>query len=450
MGVFGSSGIRGIANEDLTPAFVERIAAAVGSEWSADRVAIGRDPRLSGPLFANAVAAGFMAVGVDVERLGVLPTPALQAYLQRTGRFGCMITASHNPREYNGVKFFVEEGRELAGPGLERIETAVAERTRASVPWDGTGTESRVDNARRAYVRELVDACDRAAIAGAGLTVAVDPGHGATCATTPELCRRLGCRVVTVNASPDGRFPGRSPEPVPGVLGDLQRLVRASDADLGVAHDGDGDRAVFIDEEGDIVPGDTVLAILTEALVEEGDTVVTAVNASDRIAEAVAARGGRLERTAIGSTHIVDRVATCRERGATVPVAGESNGGIFLPEERLIRDGALVLGRILELAVERPFGALADAYDDYVVERRSIRYGSAGEREDMLAAIEDVAAEWAGAVERIDGVRLAAEDGWVLARASGTEPLVRITAEAPERERANEYLRVVLDAVEDG
>ncbi len=449
MGVFGSSGIRGIANEDLTPAFVERVAAAVGSEWSADRVAIARDPRLSGPLFANAAAAGFMAVGVDVERLGVLPTPALQGYLQRTGRFGCMITASHNPREYNGMKFFIEEGRELAGAGLERIEGAVEERARKRVPWDGTGAETRVDGARSSYVRGIVDATNQPAVAGAGLTVAVDPGHGATCATTPELCRRLGCRVVTVNADPDGRFPGRSPEPVPGVLRDLQRLVRASDADLGVAHDGDGDRAVFIDECGDIVPGDTVLAILTEALVEEGDTVVTAANASDRIAEAVAAQGGRLERTPIGSTHIVERVATCGERGATVPVAGESNGGIFLPEARLIRDGALVLARMLELAVARPIGERAGEYDEYVLERRSIRYRSVGEREDMLAAIDDVAAEWGGDVERIDGIRLEGEEGWVLARPSGTEPLVRLTAEAQDRERAKEYLRIVLDAIED-
>ncbi len=449
MGIFGSSGIRGVVNEDLSPAFVERVAAAAGSEWAADRVAVGRDPRCSGRLFANAATAGFMAVGVDVDRLGVVPTPALQLYLERTDAVGCMITASHNPREYNGMKFFEAGGRELAGEGLDRIEAAVEERRRASAPWDGIGSECRVEGAAADYVSDIVEVADTGDISAAELTVAVDPGHGATCSTSPGLARRLGCGVVTVNARADGRFPGRSPEPVPGVLGDLQRLVEASDAALGVAHDGDGDRAVFVDERGEFVPGDTVLAILAEALVEPDDTVVTAVNASDRIADAVAANGGTLERTPIGSANIVARVTDCRERGERVPLAGESNGGIFLPEERLVRDGGLVLARILELVADRPLGDRADAYDGYTMERRSIRYRSADERAGVLAAIEQVADAWEGAVDRTDGVRLAGEDGWVLARPSGTEPLVRVTAEGPDRERATHYLGVVMEAIEN-
>ena len=347
MGVFGSSGVRGVVNEDLTPAFVERLCAVVGAEWELDRVAIGRDTRLSGPLFESAAAAGFMSAGVDVGRVGVIPTPGLQDHLRREEIAGCMVTASHNPREYNGLKFFDATGRELSGAGIERIEQAMSSDDRRRAHWDRVGSEDQVTGVRGLYIDGIVDAVDAEAIRDHELTVAIDPGHGAGSTTSPRLCRELGCRVVTVNATPDGRFPSRSPEPVPGVLEDLQRLVRASDADVGVAHDGDGDRAMFVDETGAVIDGDTMLAVLATALVEVGDVVVTAVNASQGIEDAVHTAGGTIERTAIGSAQILERIAEVEQRGERVPLAGESNGGLFLPEERSARDGAFVLARVL-------------------------------------------------------------------------------------------------------
>lgn len=448
MGVFGSSGVRGVVNDDLTPAFVERLAAAVGTEWEASRVAIGRDPRLSGPMLVRAAAAGFMSAGVRVDLVGVAPTPALQDHLGRAGVHGCMVTASHNPPEYNGLKLFDSSGRELSGEDLTRIERAVERRSRRRAQWDRIGDLRRIDAITERYVAGIVADVDAAAIGDRELTVAVDPGHGAASETTPHLCRELGCRVVSVHADADGRFPGRDPEPVPDNLDTLQRLVRASGADLGVAHDGDGDRAVFVDATGEIVDGDSTLALLASALVDEGDTVVTAVNASQRVIDAVRAAGGRIERTPIGSAQLVERIGACRARGDRVPLAGESNGGIFLPEDRPARDGAYVLARMLELVGERPLHERAGEHVGYHMERRSVRYDSPGERSRMVRALEDVAAGTEAEVDRTDGVRLAFPDGWVLARPSGTEPLIRISAEAPDPDRARRYLDRMLAAVE--
>src|SRR6056297_1534261 len=278
MKVFGSSGTRGVANEELTPEFVLKVAKAAGTVWRADRVAVARDTRATGKMLADAAASGLASVGADVDRLGIVPTPGAQAYAEREGTPVAMITASHNPPEYNGVKLIGDDGVELAVEQLERIEQKFLAEKFDSVRWSETGETRRVEGARREYVEALLDAVDRETIADADLTVALDPGHGAGSLTSPEFFRKLGCRVVTVNAQADGHFPGREPEPVAENLEDLGRLVEATDADVGIAHDGDADRAIFYDENGEYVEGDATLAALAAAELEPGDSVVSAVN----------------------------------------------------------------------------------------------------------------------------------------------------------------------------
>jgi phosphomannomutase/phosphoglucomutase len=271
------------------------------------------------------------------------------------------------------------------------------------------------------------------------LTVALDPGPGAGAETSPELFGDLGCRVVTVNAQPDGRFPGRDPEPVPDSLGDLRALVGAADADLGVAHDGDADRAVFVDERGEAVSGDAAFAALAAAELDAGDVAVSAVNASGRLVDAVEAAGARLELTPVGSTHIGSRVRELRAAGERVPIAGEGNGGVFFPERRLSRDGAYTAARFLELLADAPASEVLAPHADYHNVRETVRYDGAAERAALLDAAEEYAAAAADAeVTTIDGHRLDFGDGWVLARPSGTEPLVRVTAEARDPDRAAE------------
>ena len=450
MGLFGSSGVRGVVNEELTAGDVLRLAAVVTSHWGADHVAVGRDTRIASEAYANAASSGAASVGATVDRVGVIPTPGFQRYLRSNGLPGMMITASHNPPRYTGVKLFDAEGIELGGTRLDAVETVLAEDRWTPVDWAAVGTERRVEGAVEDYIDAVRRVVDEEAIAAAEPTVVIDPGHGAGCGTTARLCRDLGCRVITLNDTPDGRFPGRQPEPIPAVLDDLCTLVNANDADLGVAHDGDADRAVFVDENGAVVPGDSVLALLAAAFVEPGDAVVAAVNASDRLAAAVEANGGRLERTPIGSAAIVSRVRELMAEGTSVPVAGEGNGGIFLPDHGLVRDGLLVTAVVLGMTVERPLAVRAEEHTGYHLVRRELPYESVTEREQILEALEQLAAEAPGPVNRTDGVRIERDDGWTLARASGTEPVIRVVAESGDPDRAARYADELIAAITDG
>ncbi|WP_435360131.1 phosphoglucosamine mutase [Haloarchaeobius sp. DFWS5] len=447
MKVFGSSGTRGVANEELTPDFVMRVAKAAGSAWDVDRVAIARDTRATGEMLVDAAVAGLTSVGVDVDRLGVVPTPGAQVYAEQEALPALMITASHNPPEYNGVKLIGSDGVELAVADLERVEELFLAEKFEEVTWDEVGHVTQIDDASKRYVDQLLDAVDREKIADADLTVALDPGHGAGSLTSPEFFRRLGCRVVTVNAQPDGHFPGRNPEPVPENLDDLGRLVRATDADVGIAHDGDADRAIFYDETGDYVEGDATLAALTAAVLGPEDTTVSAVNVSQRVVDVVDDVGADLALTPIGSTNIITRIEELEARDEHVPVAGEGNGGIFFPDYRLTRDGAYTAARFLELVADAPVSEIVEPYSGYHNVRRNIEYKTEAERTKMLVAAEEKAEDSDADLDTKDGYRLDYGDAWVLTRPSGTEPLVRIYAEARDEARAKALVDSMYEAL---
>jgi phosphomannomutase/phosphoglucomutase len=439
MKVFGSSGTRGVANEELTPGFVLRVAKAAGSVWRADRVAVARDTRTTGRMLENAAVAGLQSVGADVDRLGVLPTPGTQAYAEREEVPAVMVTASHNPGEYNGVKLVGSDGVELAVDDLERVERKFSTEQFDDAAWDGVGDDRDVASAARTYLDQLYDAVDGDAIAAADLTVALDPGHGAGALTSPEFYRELGCEVVTVNGQPDGHFPGREPEPVPEHLRDLGRLVEAADADVGIAHDGDADRAIFFDETGEYVEGDAALAALAAAELDEGDTTVSAVNVSQRLVDVCERTGASLELTPIGSTQIMTRIRQLEAEGEHVPVAGEGNGGIIFPDYRTTRDGAYTGARFLELLADgTPASEVVEPYSDYHNVRVNVGYADDAERDALLGAAEERALDADADRTTIDGYRLDYGDAWVLVRPSGTEPVVRIYAESTDREQAEE------------
>jgi len=448
MHVFGSSGVRGVANEELTPADVLQIVQAAGSVFEDGPVAVARDTRTSGEMLANAAASGLASVGHDVALLGEVPTPALQAHCERAGTPGVMITASHNPPAYNGVKLIGADGVELSRATLDRIEDRLASDDADTVTWDEVGQTERIDGTAEDYIAGVLDAVDRETIAAADLTVVVDPGHGAGCHTSPTFFRELGCTVHTVNAQPDGHFPGRDPEPVERHLGDVQEYVRSTDADVGITHDGDADRAVFVDETGAIINGDAALAALVEASVEAGDSVVSAVNATQRLVDVADAADAELTLTRIGSTYLISRIQERQAEGETVSVAGEGNGGIIFPNYRIARDGAYTAGKFLELVAEQPASEIAARFDDYVNVRQTVEYDDEHERSAMLDAIEEAAYGAVADLDTTDGWRLDYGDGWVLARPSGTEPVIRVYAEARTEQRAEELLDVFGDAVQ--
>ena len=445
MQLFGSSGTRGVVGDGLSPEFVLRIAKAAGTVWSSDRVFVARDTRTTGEMLEHAAVSGLASVGVDVDRLGTVPTPSAVRYAEVNGRPGLVITASHNPPEYNGVKLVGADGVELGVDRLERIEDHILREDFSIAAWDDVGDVHRVDAANREYVTGLLAALDRGTIADADLTVALDPGHGAGALTNPEVFRRLGCEVVTVNATPDGHFPGRHSEPVASELNDLRALVTAAGADVGIAHDGDADRAVFVDETGEFVAGEASFAALAAAELEPGDTTVAAVNVSQRLVDACDRIGANLELTPIGSTNIITRIRELTAAGERVPVAGEGNGGVFFPDYRLVRDGAYTAGKFLELVAERPVSEIVAPYTDYENVRINLAYDTDAELDAMLDAAETFADSSDADPDTTDGFRLDYGDAWVLVRPSGTEPKVRIYAEARSEARAESLANAAAD-----
>ncbi|WP_251341874.1 phosphoglucosamine mutase [Haloplanus halophilus] len=450
MQLFGSSGTRGVVGEAFTPELVRRVAAAAATVWGADRVAVARDTRLSGAPLADVAGGTLAAAGADVDRLGVVPTPGVAHYCATEAVPALVLTASHNPPQYNGIKLLGDDGTELAVDAYERVEARIDDAA-PPAQWDEVGRARRVDGVNADYRADLLAGVDSERVADADLTVAVDPGHGAGSLVSPDFLRELGCAVRTVNADPDGHFPGRDPEPVAENLTDLRRLVRATDADVGVAHDGDADRAIFVDETGAVVDGDTSFAALAAAELDPGDAVVSAVNVSQRLVDAVDDAGAELDLTPIGSTHIVTRVRERQRAGDRVPVAGEGNGGVFFPEYRLTRDGAYVAAKFLELLADAdgPASDVVAPFTDYHFVRENLTYGDAAERARLLDAAAAYAREADVALDTTDGYRLDYGDAWVLVRPSGTEPKVRIYAEARDADRASALaadLRETLDA----
>ena len=452
MELFGSSGIRGVALRYLTPELVLDIAKAAGTTWDADRVAVARDTRTTGELFANAAASGLAAVGCDVDRLGVVPTPAVGQYCESAGVPCVLVTASHNPPEFNGIKLVGDDGVELSVDVLERIERRVLDDDYDHTDWHGAGTTTRVEGVVDDYAAQLIDAVDREAIADAGLTVAVDPGHGAASTSSPRIYRELGCDVVTVNATSDGHFPGRELEPVPENLTALSRLVATGEADVGIAHDGDADRAVFVDESGAVIDGDTSFAALADAAMNPGDAVVSAVNVSQRLVDVCADNDADLELTPIGATNIITRTRELYAEDVHVPIAGEGNGGVFFPPYRLSRDGAYIGAKFLELlaAADGPASEVVAPYTDYHFVRVNVKYHDGDEREDMLSAARAYVETSAATPNTTDGYRLDYGDAWVLVRPSGTEPKIRIYAESADADRAERLAEEMRHAVESG
>ncbi len=449
MDIFGSSGVRGVALESLTPDFALEIAQAAGTVFREDhdRVAVGRDTRTTGQLLVDATASGLASVGCNVDRVGIVPTPSLQAYCEQEGVPGLMVTASHNPPEFNGIKLIGSSGVELTEDTLERVERHLVDGV-SCVTWDKAGRSQSIEGTNRSYREQLLAAADRERIEAADLTVALDPGHGAGVLTSPEYFRELGCEVVTVNAQADGRFPGRDPEPVEAHMRDLERLVSASGADLGIAHDGDGDRAMFVDENGEFVSGDAVLAALTANEVREDDMVVSAVNSSQRLVDVAHEESAGLHLTPIGSTYIITAIQKLREDGHRVAIAGEGNGGVIFPDYRIARDGAYTATRFCELIADSTVSDVVAEYDGYHSVQANLTYDTQDQRETMIDAIEQYADAADVEADTIDGYRLDYGDAWVLARPSGTEPVIRVYAEAREQSRASELLDGMVDAIE--
>jgi phosphomannomutase / phosphoglucomutase len=436
MRLFGTNGIREVVGQKLTVPFVAAVAEGIASAAPPGRpVVVGWDGRTSSPAFARVVISTLELAGHTVVPLGVLPTPAIQYNLVQLGaQLGVIVTASHNPPEFNGLKLIASDGLEVPREVEEAVESAVAGGRVSTQPYDRLGEVRPDTSGARRYIDGILAQVDVPAIARRRFRVVLDCGNGASIPTSPELLRRLGCEVVTLNAQLDGTFPGHLSEPTEAHLADLIRAVPALGADLGIAHDGDADRAVFVDAAGGYLPGERTLTLLARAAVRRagGGIVVTPVSASLSVEEAVRPLGGTVVYTRVGSP-----VVTREMRARQAVFGGEENGGLIFPGFQFARDGAMTAAAVLDLLAASG-QTLAEAVADlpvYALVKRKVdcpRDLADRVLEELTRAFT---AEGARTVT-LDGLKVVRDDGWILLRPSGTEPLIRVFAEAKEPSRA--------------
>ncbi|MDR2854661.1 MAG: phosphoglucosamine mutase [Methanomicrobiales archaeon] len=436
--LFGTNGVRGIVGELMTPEFVMKVGLALGS-IRPGTIAVGRDTRTSGPAFVSAVKAGLMAVGCDVVDCGVLPTPALQ-YLVKTNpsyHAGVVITASHNPREYNGVKAIDTDGTEMADAESILIEQRIFTDTYHTATWENIGTERFDPNVVFTYVDSIVSQFPKDL--GKGMTVVIDAGCGAAHATTAAILGGLGCRVITLNAHPDGYFPARAPEPSTEGLKPLSDLVLEVKADFGVAHDGDADRCVFVDDKGRFIEENREFALIEDAVCQrdgKSGVIVTPVSSS-RIFETIAEKySSTVEYTMVGSIYVARRMLELIESGTHVIFGGEGNGGLIYPWHQFCRDGGMTAAMMVSLLAQKkqPLFTLVDSLPPSYMLTYKYKTDKAPE---ILAALRAAFAN--ELLNDIDGLRIDRDDCWALVRPSGTEPIVRLYVESPSLEIAEQF-----------
>lgn len=428
------SGMRGHVGTDLTPEVVARQAAALGA-WvrrnGNSTVVVGRDARTSGEMFAMAAAAGFASVGVDVIDVGVVPTPTVQMAVEHHhAGAGLIITASHNPIEWNALKFVGPDGiflDEVAG----KVVRELAEQGPPRGGWDGIGHFRSDAGAVDRHLEAILDldVLDPELIRRAGLTVALDPVRGAGGPVMTELFHRLGTAMTGIHMQADGRFP-HEPEPVPANLGDLAALVRQSGSAIGMAVDPDVDRLALVDELGQPIGEDYTLALAVRAVLARRPaasppaTVVVNLSTSLVVEDAARAYGARFFRAPVGEANVARAIVS---EGAVI--GGEGNGGVILPALHVGRDAPLAAALILQhlATTQEPLSALVAGAPRYSIVKAKAARG--GELTARYAALRKAFPD--ATVDDRDGLRLGWSDRWLHMRPSGTEPIVRLIAEAP-------------------
>ncbi|MBS7647258.1 phosphoglucosamine mutase [Candidatus Bathyarchaeota archaeon] len=437
--LFGTNGIRGIANKELTPELAAKIGSAIGTFFKKGKLIVGHDARTSSPMLAKAVISGLNATGCNVLFAGMAPTPALQYATKKHKVDGAVIiTASHNPPEYNGIKVVWNDGIEISREQEIEIENIFFEERVQYAEWCKIGETRPLIGIIDEYMEAIKAHIDINKIADKRYHVVVDAANSVGALAVPKILRDLGCRVTTINANIDGTFPGRPPEPRPENLKDLALAVKAVNADVGVAFDGDADRSIFVDETGEIHWGDKTFALVEKYFLmrNPGEKVVSPVSSSTLIRDIAEAYGGEVVWTKVGSVTVSHTMKKLNAK-----LGGEENGGIFYGPHQAVRDGGMATALILDIMAEtgQKLSQLLGELPRYFIEKGKVECPNKLKEK----VLENLIAETKGLnIETIDGIKIWFEDkSSILMRPSGTEPLYRIYAEAKTKERAEELVR---------
>ncbi len=434
------SGVRGLVGETFTPGVVLQFAQAYGSLVDGGRIALGRDSRPSGPMYAAAVTAGLLSAGCSVTDCGVVMTPTLGRAI-RDGQFdgGLMITASHNPGQWNGLKFLDSLGLAPDPQQVARINELRDRGGSRSIKTGFTVPDSD-DDAGARHVAAVLEAVEVDLSSLKGTRVVLDSINGAGCRHSPEMLARMGCDVIHLNGRPTGEF-AHPPEPIRENLADTCRAVREAQAAIGFVQDPDADRLAIIDETGNFIGEEYTLALALESVLARRTGPVAANLSSSRMIDDIAARyGAPVTRTPVGESHVAR--ALLAAKGV---LGGEGNGGVIDPRISPVRDSLSAMSMVLQLMATtgKSITQLVADLPVYAIIKEKVECP----RERIVEAVDAVGRRFAGEkLNRVDGVRVDFADGWVHLRASNTEPIVRIMGEAKDAAAAAALLASVREA----
>src|SRR6266576_3337307 len=433
----GLTGVRGIVGETFTPEVAVGFAQAFATYLDGGRILVCRDTRLSGPMVRSAVVAGLLAAGCEVVDLGICPTPSLQlavARLKADG--GIAVTAGHNPAPWNALKFVRDDGLYLNALQAEELLDVFHQGEFAKASWNKIQPAIQYQNPIEHHIELLNNAFDNAAIKAHHLKVAVDCCNGACSRLIPRWLAELGCEILAINDDPNGAFPHR-PEPTPETMAQLSAVVKAGHADIGFAHDADGERLGIVTELGQPLSEEMTLALATRIRLEQKEgTVVTNVSTTGAIEQIAARYGATVVRTPVGQTYISEAML---EHGAVL--GGEGSGGVTVPQVHLTHDSAAAVGLILEGLARS--GTPVSEMVRQLPSLFMLKHNIAVEPNHLYSVLQDFRMAIEGeqlSYDLTDGIKVDLPEGWVHVRASNTESMIRVIVEAETESNARGLL----------
>ena len=432
--LFGTNGVRGVFSEDFTLEFVNDLVMSLAAYFKQGKILVGYDGRHSSPIVAKVVSSALNYSGLDCYMAGLVPTPCLEYATKKLGYDGgLMITASHNPPQYNGIKPVASDGVEISREDERKIEQIFAEKN-----WIKASTfgKSFVEtNVISTYIDGIISLIDIDSIKAKKFKVCLDLGNGAQAVTAKKLCENLDCDVHTINEEINGDFPGRGSEPTPQNLDELSKLVVDTNSNFGIAFDGDGDRSIFCDENGKILTGDSSALLLCDYLLQQypNSQVVTCLNSGNIIENIVEKTNSHVVRTKVGSVEVSRRMVN-----DDALVGYEENGGFMFGNHNHVRDGAMTLALMLDLLsksqshLSQNIKNLPPSFTTKTKIECSL--------EKSKIVISELLKEFPDS-NTSDGIKIQVDqDNWVMIRPSGTEPIIRIYGESNSQQNLDSLI----------
>jgi phosphomannomutase/phosphoglucomutase len=451
MPLFGTNGIRGVFGKDLSLDFLVNISRSLAAYYKKGPILIGRDGRNSNNIMFNIVTAALNSDGLDTVDAGVLPTPCLQ-YATKRNEFngGIMITASHNPPEYNGLKPIATDGVEIPRQDESVVEQIFENKT--FITSEIVGQNFKEEMIIDRYIDDVLALVDVDRIKKRKFKVTMDLGNGVQALVAPLLAKKLGCTVITVNGTIDGDFPGRGSEPTPSNLSLMSFVAKETNSDIGAAFDGDGDRSIFCDEKGIVSYGDRTGTLLAKYLIltkHPKAKIVCPVNTTHILTKVAKDNGSDIIHTKVGSVEVSREMV---KQGAIIGM--EENGGFMYGVLNQVRDGALTTALMLDLmgSEEKSLSAILSSLPKVYQYKSKFECSEMGLIQKVVDSVKNHGSPMK--IETLDGIKIwFDEESWLMLRPSGTEPLIRIYGESTDEllinSKVNEYTRLVKESLEE-